>query len=193
MELDRSTLRFFIFSFGVFLLNGCSPVKKLNGYSLNPVEYTFATNTEQLRKVIIENFDGLKYGKIELYYTGGQHHLLDYDILNKPENKSDFVIKPMTGKALGNSYVYKRRGKSLPYSAVFHLHLLKQDSMHTKIVVSTLDPYVIFGTHLLPTPPHFERDFKIKKVEPSTIEEYEILYRIGKSLNQDMPEVKYPN
>lgn len=191
MDLPGIKIKYFIL-ISLFVLNGCSPVKKLKRLSENPVEYVFNVNSAELRKVIIANFSRLQYRHMELYQHGFDEDLVEYEPLKKPENALDFLLVPSNGDPIDYSYVYTKGLKGLPYIATFHLHLVEQDSLHTKVVINTLDPQVVVGKAFFPTFPHWGIGSRRKSVERSTIEEYEILKKIGDGLNQKMPEVKYP-
>ena len=83
---------------------------------------------------------------------------------------------------------------SLDYEAWFYLHLESIDETHTKLTITTFEPMLIVGRDLLPSPPHFGRGYKKMTVEPSTIEEYEILLKIGNLVGEkDMPPLILPN
>jgi hypothetical protein len=86
------------------------------------------------------------------------------------------------------------KGGSLDYWAWFYLHLESIDNTNTKVTITTFEPEVIVGRELLPSPPHFVRRDKTLTVEPSTIEEYEILLKIGNLVGEkNMPSLILPN
>jgi hypothetical protein len=95
---------------------------------------------------------------------------------------------------IGKSMNYKRKDSgTLDYEAWFYLHLETLDEMKTKISIKTLEPRIIVGRELLPTPPNLVRKDKTMAVEPSTIEEYEILLEIGRLVGEnDMPPLSLP-
>ena len=111
------------------------------------------------------------------------------DIFSLPENKEDFYLYSEFIPWISESYIYP----GLKYDASFHLHINKIDEGHTELIIKTIKPRVITGKEFWPSFPHFSRDYKYHDVELSTIEEYEILYKIGQSINEDMPQVQYPH
>ena len=89
------------------------------------------------------------------------------------------------------SHVYFKGGEPVEYGAFFHLHIDSVDSRHTRISVITINPIITYD-YGVPTPPHDTRPLGCV-VPPSTIEEYEILHRIGELVGEkNMPAIKYP-
>jgi len=156
----------------------------------NPTKYTFSCSKDSLRQTIISEL--YKYNVTMTLYFEGSKFPLDAKGLEKyfsrPENKEDFFLFNQFTPWITESYVYP----GLKYDASFHLHINKIDEGHTELIINTINPRVIIGKKLLPSFPHFARGYKYHDVEPSTIEEYEILYKIGQAINEDMPEVNYP-
>lgn len=174
------------------LFSSCSSIKKADLHRKNPVEYIFEANAIQVRNIISKEFAHRKYRDMRLYQKGVGEGMVEYEPLKKPENELDFLLVPSPGYAIGYSELYTKGLKGLPYIATFHLHLVELDSSHTKVEIRTLDPEVVVGKSFFPTLPHFGMGSRRKSVEPTTIEEYEILYCIGTALNLNMPTVKYP-
>lgn len=152
----------------------------------NPTRFVFACNQDSLREVIISKL--FKYKGMDLYFEGSEYPLEAKEIFTYPENRQDFYLSNVDLPWLKKSYVYP----GLWYNASFHLHINSIDATHTEVIINTINPQVIIGKKILPTFPHFARDYKYEDVEPSTIEEYEILFLIGQELGMDMPAIKYP-
>lgn len=172
----------------VLLIIGCSSLPEERHVTPNPTRYVFSCSMDTLRDTIISEFDVLKFKGMMLYYKGSSYPPLDtLEIFEIPDNRKDFYLKS-SFVWIGNSYVYP----SLKYTASFHLHLVQINNKKTEVIVNTIKPMVILGKELIPSFPHFARGYKFREVSPSTIEEYEILFRIGKSLGEEMPEVIYP-
>jgi hypothetical protein len=114
------------------------------------------------------------------------------DLFSQPANKLDFCLMPVY--YISKSMIYKREnGSSLDYEAWFYLHLEAAEKNMTKVNIRTIEPKIIVGKELLPLPPHFVRKDKTIQVEPSTIEEYEILIKIGNLVGEkDMPALNLP-
>lgn len=108
----------------------------------------------------------------------------------KPENKLDLYLTPSNNRIVSYSKVYKKFWKSLEYFAEFQLHFEPISENETKITVITHAPEVLYSSS-----PVFSGHAYVnfKKVKPTTIEEYEILLRIGKLVGEkDMPPLKLP-
>lgn len=168
------------------LLLSCSSLPEKRTIIPNPTKYTFSCSKDSVRQTIISELYKYKV-TMRLYFEGSEFPEEVADIFSRPENKEDFYLYDEL-PWINESYVYP----GLKYHASFHLHILEIDKGHTEVIVNTLNPRVIIGEELLPSGPHFAKDYKYHDVEPSTIEEYEILFKIGQALNQDMPKVLYP-
>ncbi|HBX85524.1 MAG TPA: hypothetical protein DEH40_12560 [Marinilabiliales bacterium] len=121
-----------------------------------------------------------------------------YDtIFNKDENINDLVLSTRNLKhaTLGYSDVYFKGKKPLLYKAEFHLHFERINDTITKIKINTINPKVVIGKQRITMASH--KGYKYKTVEPTTIEEYKILLRIGKIAGEkkmpfiNLPEQKY--
>ena len=112
-------------------------------------------------------------------------------IFEKPRNKLDLYLTPSGSSIINYSNVYLKFWKSLEYYAEFQLHFEPINENETKITVITHDPEVLYWGFEIFNTGHAYVNFK--KVEPTTIEEYEILLRIGKLAEEkDMPPLKLP-
>lgn len=112
-------------------------------------------------------------------------------IFEKPENNLDLYLSPSNNPAVSYSKVYKKFWKSLEYNAEFQLHFKSINENETKIEVIAHNSEVLyFGFDIFGTGHSY---VNFKKVGPTTIEEYEILLRIGKLVGEkDMPPLKLP-
>src|ERR1041384_3742043 len=94
---------------------------------------------------------------------------------------------------IGKSKVYFARGEALDYLAEFELHLIERGGKETEVRVRTLRPEVINGKKLGFGSCGPGLANRYVAVEPTTIEEYEILLRIGQALGEkDMPPLVLP-
>jgi hypothetical protein len=158
---------------------------------------------DELREKIISDFESLLSPDIEeimcrklTVYKETDRPLYD-SIFNLKENSKDLILSTANSKhaTLGYSDVYFIGKKPLLYKAEFHLHFERINSTTTKIKINTLNPRVIVGKQVVTLASH--RGYKYKKVEPTTIEEYKILLRIGKIAGEkkmpfiNLPEQKY--
>lgn len=167
-------------------------ITKIELINKNPVEYTFNTSKDSLYKAITKDIIliGLPVMTIK------NRRIIPPEILELlllENNKQDiFLWTP--GEHWKSKLYLKRDGEFLDYWVSFYLHLVKIDESHTKVCIKAIDPKVIVGREMLPSPPHFVRNNKTIIVEPSTIEEYEILLEIGKIIGeQNMPALILPD
>ena len=166
------------------VIGGCYSKKKLD--TPNLTSYIFNANIEQVKSAIINGFNDYQMG-LSLYLKGD----LDFynnSIYNVPQNKNDAMLITLP---VINSKIYFRSGKPLPYSVEFHLHLDSISKSRTKVEVFTLSSEICTGG--IPFGDTGHGYSRMKKVPPSTIEEYEILLTIGKYLGEkNMPPCNYP-
>lgn len=175
----------------LFFLSCTEPdYQEVNLSEKNLTTYTYNFSMEAVKASIVAQFQNYNYRKMGLYYTDN-FYPDSLRLFEQPGNKDDFCLSTYDDP-IGKSYLYFIDGKSLDYIASFHLHVSQLDSLRTKVEVKTLKSKIITGKKLIPNI-HGVRPFNYKEIEPSTIEEYEILLLIGKKLGQeDMPELKKP-
>ena len=109
-----------------------------------------------------------------------------------PELDWDLVLRTYH-TPIGKSVVYFARGKPLDYLAEFHLHLVERGPKETQVDVWTHKPEVNLGKvfHFGTRGPGFAEIYVA--IEPTTIEEYEILLRMGQLLGEkNMPPIIVP-
>jgi hypothetical protein len=93
------------------------------------------------------------------------------------------------GNGVGNSPVYFKGGKSLPYYADFRVNFVSVNPTKTRVQVATFNSHVMAGTEWHP----MAKAGIFVNVEPTSIEEYQILFDIGKNLSiSNMPPLKIP-
>jgi hypothetical protein len=164
----------------------------------NPTEYYFNASMEELKQKIIQDFESQEninindiYCRKMTVYTK-QNHTSFNSIFENLINRNDIVLCDEYSEPFYiYSDVYYIANRPLLYNVGgFHLHIDSIDSNLTKIRVIVLDPKVVIGNQLFCIPSHC--GYRYKKVEPTTIEEYKILYRIGKSIGQKMPQIILP-
>jgi hypothetical protein len=179
-----------LITFVSFFLFSCKKrIEKLELIYKNPIEYIFDISKDSL------------YNKIhDFYFQGISSYTLENkniispeirELLLKKDNQQDLYLR---GISPLKSKVYRRNNKFLDYFVSFYLHLEKIDENHTRVMISTIKPEIVIGLELFPSPPNLTRSYKKISVEPSTIEEYEILLKIGKTIGQkDMPSLIMPD
>lgn len=174
----------------VLLIGGCSEFEERELENKNPTKFTFDYSIEKVKEVIHSKFKDYDYRKMGLYF-GDNFYPDSLSIFNQKGNENDFCLSTYDDP-IGKSHLYFKNGEALDYIASFHLHLERLDSVKTIVNVITLNPRVVVGKKLTPNV-HGVRPFDYKPVEPSTIEEYEILTMIGRGLGQrGMPSLIKP-
>jgi hypothetical protein len=149
----------------------------------NPTFYIFSFSANEARGAIEKGFSGLpgyRYMRLEQLSGKKLQYFLEEKKSVKVASEGDYYLR--YSNAIGSSEIYfDKKKRPLSYYAEFLLHLSSVDG-GTKVEIITIRPRVVTGQSLLPKLPHFARVEKTKPVEPSTIEEYEILLKIGTSL-----------
>lgn len=110
-------------------------------------------------------------------------------VFEKQENANDAFLFGMP-LAFGKSQIYFKNDLPLTYFADFHIHLTPIGPSKTRVEIFTYHPWVSAG--LDPSAPEGPAYIMVD-VEPTTIEEYGILLKIGQQLGvKNMPELIVP-
>jgi len=180
--------------FSNFLLVSCkNRVYKIVTEKKNPTEYIFNISKDSLYKTMTVKLTFLRIMSIMSIKDKINVPSEISKLFSQVINKQDIFL--LSDGGYWKSKIYqKKNGEFLDYRVSFYLHLENIDENHTKVSIRTIEPKVIVGKDLLPSPPHFVRNSKIMVVEPSTIEEYEILLEIGKLVGEkEMQLLILPN
>jgi hypothetical protein len=176
----------------------------------NPTFYTFDESLKEIRHIIKNKFNNFNFKNC--YPDGKFAKFVHMEVIFADEYEAryltlclpDSIIKTLTANdvvltsdydRVGNSSVYFLGNKGAVYFATFIIRLKEIDSNQTKVEIETYNPRIyaggrfwdfIFITH--PAPANH------KTVEPTTIEEYEILLTIGEALGvkENMPKMNLP-
>lgn len=163
----------------------------------NPTSYDFAAPVEAVHEAIdtlyqqqfrgrpMSAFSVIKPGDDLL--SGEQQARFD-----APGGADDrylwYMHEPMSLSA-----VYFVGGEPAPYIADFYLRIEPLDDRATRVAVEALDSQVIAGKTLLPRHELSRANIYVP-VSPTTVEEYQLLLRIGEVLGQSgMPSPRLPN
>lgn len=120
----------------------------------------------------------------------GDGDALSKNILTKPGNENDAYIYG-GDTPVGESQVYYKDGQPLIYNADFHIHISSLGAHKTRVEIFTYDSSVVTGVDLSWSP--HGSSFISVKVDPTTIEEYQILLGIGDQLGtKNMPPLVTP-
>lgn len=175
-----------------FIQAGCNPLlEKKELKKLNPTDFVFPGSLQEVRGAAM-----IELGKMEEFdLYSAEFPSLPFDttsIFELPGNSQDLYVRYadyyVSRNGFNKSFIYPRND----YIASYQLHFTSIDSSKTRIAIVTHKPRIILGKAFLPSGPHFVRVPKYADVAPSTIEEYQILYKLGKAMNLHMPEVLYP-
>lgn len=185
----RHKVDIFFISSILLICVSCESTKNCILSCTNSTEYIFNYNLDDTKSAIQSCLGKNQFYGLDLGY---KDNVMLSNIFEVDSFKNDFVIEIFSGSSFLKSKIYyKTTGEPYEYFASFHLHLTRVSNDKTKVNVKVYNPEII-GTALLPMPPNFNRGFIIN-VPPSTVEEYEILLRIGRELNlNDMPQIKIP-
>lgn len=171
-------------SFEVLIVSCQEKITKVELTKKNPVDFVFEISKDSVYELITT-----KLNMHILLMTVKNKRIIPpqvFDKLSQPGNASDIFLWSIGTYC--KSRIYKNDKNFLDYWVSFYLHLESIDHNKTKISITAIGPKIILGKELLPSPPHFVRRDKTITVESSTIEEYEILLKIGKLVGEkDMP------
>jgi len=156
----------------------------------NPTAFTFNANMSEVKKAIKLNFSKLEFNDMILRFKENSNSFSE-DIFKIEANKNDAYL--YTNQHI-NSSLYFKDTIPLYYLTSFHLHIDSIDDNHTLVTINAIEPQIITGFEFLGLQGAFYRKPDIRLVEPSTVEEYEILLRIGNALGEKgMPAIIMPD
>ncbi len=163
----------------------------------NPTFYVFNASIGEIKNVVKEHYIHDSSKKMRLYFFSDKHTLSILQYLNIKRtigDNNDAILYASYHKNLSN--LYYKDNKPLGYSAYFHVHLTELEKYQTKIEIITYKPTLLLGEKF------YSKIFNIfghsffntEEVEPSSIEEYQILLDIGEGLGvkDKMPKIIMP-
>lgn len=164
---------------GWFLYQGRElPIDRKPQPRRNPTSYLFKSGASETAAVIRKSFGKGEWRGMSLVPTGTPGFEVDLTRFHDP---------------IGKSTVYSVRGEPADYLADFRIEITEINPMETEVVVRTKLSEIIAGKKfgVGSCGPGFANRYV--KVEPTTIEEYEILLRIGAELGEKgMPALVLP-
>jgi hypothetical protein len=120
----------------------------------------------------------------------GDGDALARDLLTKAGNENDAYLVGMEVPC-GESQVYFKDGQPLIYFADFHIHLTAVGLQKIRVEIFTYGSRVVAGVDESWSP--HGPSFIFVEVDPTTIEQYQILLRIGEQLGtKNMPPLVTP-
>ena len=181
-------------NFGLLLLvisvqfiSGCMiNYHELNLKDRNPTSFVFNFPSLEVRSKLKAKWQNVSSKYIT--FADGPSFAWGDKIFDKPENRNDAYVY----NAADTSKIYVSEDGPVYYHAEYHIHLTEVSENKTKVEIFTINPSISIGhkpfsqyIHMTP----IERE-----VLPSTIEEYEILLKIGEILGvkDSMPKIKLP-
>jgi hypothetical protein len=158
----------------------------------NPTRYEFNASIASIKCIIKENHNKMPLSNIES--ADDSSFVWSEQILRNPGNKNDFYVFDIVPADTHKVYYCKER--PIPYSYSFLIHITSINSNKTLVEIRTINPEICIGVKF----PHNIIDFDVpegslmKRVRPSTIEEYQVLLVIGEALGvkEEMPRLIMP-
>lgn len=154
----------------------------------NPTIYIFNNPIYDVKKVIKKKFS---YSNLGLQLSQKNDYTLYKYLFKDSSNLNDFIIEGFKT----NSKIYFTKQDSIPltYYADFQLHLIILDTCRTLVQVITYDNSIVIGEKTMGFVGEIGTAI-VHSVEPTSIEEYEILLKIGETLGvkENMPPLKLP-
>lgn len=126
------------------------------------------------------------------FWKAGEAYGRAMDILARPGNENDAYFDGTESPA-GESAVYFTDGQPLIYYAGFHIHITAVGPKRTRVEIFTYDSSVAVGAEKAWTVHGHNISLITSNIEPTTVEEYQILLRIGEQLGEkNMPPLATP-
>jgi hypothetical protein len=201
----------------VLLFTGCGVTYNYHCIDFddkNPTKYIFNKNIDEIRETILNDENEIKLSLIynnQLHYVEERYEKnwnfyfkspKEYLDMWNPYQNSIKTIKTNSldfylisyGITKSSELCFDDKNIPLCYMVSFQIHFEIIDSLNTQIEIFTIYPRVITGIEGFPTGFHMSRQFIERSIMPSSIEEYEILLKIGEILGvkEEMPKCKYP-
>jgi hypothetical protein len=157
----------------------------------NPTSYQFKATVAEVRQAFDEIYGDRNSGFVFLSIASNE--ISDtYRYLKNDENKNDVLIIPLDSHP---SYIYKGIDHIITYYAEFHVHITSVNDTTTFVEVRTINGRICTGEGFTQKIiQHAPGSFSYESVPPSTIEEYQILQKIGEKLGvkDKMPSLILP-
>ena len=170
-------------------------IEELRLPAKNPTSYEFGFSLSRTKEALREGVSHMIGWHIE--FATDTSIIWGKAVLRKSENANDAYIRHM-GRFDTSRIYFWRKGGGAPYFVSHHIHLTPLGEDKTRVDVIAVDPAITVGVrfpYYLPFVPSVPDAAILKKVPPSTIEEYKILLVIGRNLGveQEMPKIVLPD
>jgi hypothetical protein len=155
----------------------------------NPTVSIFDKSLDKVKSAIEKSL--IQYNDTGLLWQKEVDQYHYKDIFKDSLNFNDYVISLFSSDS--KNYFSTNDTIPLKYYAEFHLHLVEIDTDRTLVQVITYHSRIVVGEETMGLVGEIGREIA-EPVEPTSIEEYEILFRIGKELgvNRKMPKLLLP-
>ena len=170
----------------IFFNTSCSSVRHVTGEYVgdNPIEYVFDVPESEMREIIEVAFDFYRrkirtdFKFYDLYREHHKEH--DYILWNR-FNYYRYVYE---GYHYVSKVYFDRKGKGYNYCPFYIIFVNSVDISKTKVRIEAIEPKIRKSNKRL----------RYKPVNPTSVEEYELLLILGKEIGieKEMPELKIP-
>jgi hypothetical protein len=162
--------------------------------SNNPTSFVFNATIPEVQNAVrcVRGIDWLAAQKLheggQLLWKSDSNPFAEIIYTNKA-NDNDAYISYM-GNSVGESTIYFKDGSPLTYYADFQIHIVSNSPTKTVVSIKTFDSHILAGIEWHPV----GQAGIFLTVEPTSIEEYQILLDIGKQLEcKEMPNLTLPS
>ncbi|MFA6598696.1 MAG: hypothetical protein WCS69_13315 [Ignavibacteriaceae bacterium] len=157
-------------------------VQKLPLPKKNLTSYIFPASIDSIKKIIKKHYYSTKFASDTVDFVGKE-------LLSKPENKNDAYV--WRGQDTSILY-YSPLDRPVHGNIELYAHLTYIDSNSTKVEIFV--PVYTISTMYNPWSNYIHLAFDDKKVPPTSIEEYQLLLKIGVELGiaDEMPKIILP-
>jgi|WetSurMetagenome_2_1015567.scaffolds.fasta_scaffold503873_1 hypothetical protein len=154
----------------------------------NPTVYIFDKSLDEIKEAIEKKFI---YTNPGAQLSTKNNYTVYEDLFKDSSNIEDYILERITT----NSKIYFTKADTIPliYNADFHIRLVKIDRARTLIQVITYGSYIVIGEKSIGLIGEIGTEI-VQSVAPTSIEEYEILLKIGEALGvkDKMPKLLLP-
>ena len=179
---------------GFLIFSGCSSIHEHRLHHQNPTSYQFPFGRETVVRAIKTTLGKSGFRSMNLQWCDqvSTSHMFIPDLCDSSDKNKAFLYADFENP-IGTS-TYYRGSKPLPFYSDYLLNIEPVTEELTLVSITGKNTHVVTGKTTTFGPCGLVRVNKTASVEPTTIEEYEILLAIGKELGlaEIMPPITYP-
>lgn len=187
-------MRILIIIISVFVFQSCALTFTCRLDKENPTSYVFHKDTAFIKENLKKKLDTYEFKGMFLSYNGKRYYdetLCIEPILQLDANKYDFYLHKY--EPIGRTKKYRSLFCYSTYEVSFLIHFEYIDNNKTFIKIKTINPQIMTGFKFKLGDNYSFLEPRFKKIEPTTIEEYELLFYIGKCIGEkNMPDLILP-